>query len=59
MKAEQIKNKEVVEYESLHEFYEYLIHTPFNDVFCWAKHSSVDGDYYFTKTKMRMRKGVC
>lgn len=52
MKANQITDKtEVVEYDSLHEFYEYLIHTPFNDAFCWAKHSSVDGDYYFTKTR--------
>lgn len=52
MRTEQITSKtEVVEYDSLHEFYEYLIHTPFNDAFCWAKHSSVDGDYYFTKTR--------
>lgn len=52
MRANQITNKtEVVEYDSLHEFYEYLIHTPFNDAFCWAKHSSVDGSYYFTKTR--------
>lgn len=52
MRANQITDKtEVVEYDSLHEFYEYLIHTPFNDAFCWAKHSSVDGSYYFTKTK--------
>lgn len=52
MRANQITDKtEVVEYDSLHEFYEYLIHTPFNNVFCWAKHSSVDGDYYFTKTR--------
>ena len=52
MRANQITDKtEVVEYDSLHEFYEYLIHTPFNDAFCWAKHSSIDGDYYFTKTR--------
>lgn len=52
MRANQITDKtEVVEYDSLHEFYEYLIHTPFNDAFCWAKHSSVDGSYSFTKTK--------
>ena len=52
MRANQITDKtEVVEYDSLHEFYEYLIHTPFNDAFCWAKHLSVDGDYYFTKTR--------
>lgn len=52
MRANQITDKtEVVEYDSLHEFYEYLIHTPFNDAFCWAEHSSVDGDYYFTKNE--------
>ena len=52
MRANQITNKtEVIEYDSLHEFYEYLIHTPFNDAFRWAKHSSVEGSYYFTKTK--------
>ena len=52
MRTNQVTDKtEVVEYDSLHEFYEYLIHTPFNDAFCWAKHSSVDGDYYFTKTR--------
>lgn len=52
MRTEQITDKtEVVEYDNLHEFYEYLIHTPFNNAFCWAKHSSVDGDYYFTKTR--------
>lgn len=52
MKTNQITNKtEVIEYDSLHEFYEYLIHTPFNKAFCWAEHVSVTGDYYFTKTK--------
>lgn len=52
MRANQITDKtKVVEYDSLHEFYEYLIHTPFNDAFRWAKHFSVDGDYYFTKTR--------
>lgn len=52
MKTNQITNKtEVIEYDSLHEFYEYLIYTPFNKAFCWAKHASVTGDYYFTKTK--------
>ena len=52
MRANQITDKtEVVEYDNLHEFYEYLINTPFNEAFRWAKHSSVDGDYYFTKTR--------
>ena len=52
MRAEQITAKtEVIEYDSLQEFYDYLISTPFNQAFCWASHSSVDGDEYFTKTK--------
>lgn len=52
MKAEQVSKKtEAVQYDSLHEFYEYLINTPFNEAFYWAKHSSVDNDYYFTKTR--------
>ena len=52
MRVNQITNKtEVIEYDSLHEFYEYLIHTPFNDAFRWEKHSSVEGSYYFTKTE--------
>lgn len=52
MKVEKINNKtEVIEYDSLNEFYNYLINTPFNKTFCWNKHSSVDGTYKFTKTK--------
>lgn len=52
MKAEQISRKtEVIEFDSLQEFYNYLTNTPFNEVFRWGKHSSVDGDYSFTKTK--------
>lgn len=52
MKAEKINYKtEIVQYDSLKEFYDYLVQTPFNESFCWSKHSSVDGDYHFTKTK--------
>ena len=52
MRVEQINQKtEVIEYDSLQEFYNYLINTPFNEAFCWDKHYSVDGDYSFTKTK--------
>lgn len=52
MRTEQITSKtEVIEYDSLKEFYDYLITTPFNEAFCWASHSSVDGGYHFTKTK--------
>ena len=45
------KKTESIEYDSLQEFYDYLINTPFNEAFCWSKHSSVDGSEYFTKTK--------
>lgn len=42
---------EVVQYDSLKEFYDYLCKTPFNDAFRWTNHSSVTGDKWFTKTK--------
>lgn len=45
------KNIEVVEYNSLGEFYKYICDTPFNESFRWAKHSSVEGAESFTKTK--------
>lgn len=52
MRTEQITSKtEIVEYDSLQEFYQYLVSTPFNKAFCWESHSSVEGSYYFTKTK--------
>lgn len=52
MKTNKITNKtEVIEFDSLKEFYDYLVNTPFNQAFCWAKHSSVNGSYEFTKTK--------
>lgn len=51
MKVENNKGYEVVEYNSLNEFYNYICDTPFNDSFRWAKHASVDGDYYFTQTR--------
>lgn len=44
-------NTEVVEYDSLKEFYDYLVSTPFNKAFCWEDHHSVTGDSEFTKTK--------
>lgn len=51
MRTEQINSKtEVIQFDSLHEFYDYAVHTPFNEAFCWAKHSSVEGSYHFTKT---------
>lgn len=45
------KNTRVVEYDSLNEFYSYICDTPFNEAFRWAKHSSVEGDKYWTKTE--------
>lgn len=42
---------EVIEYDSLKEFYDYLCVTPFNDAFRWADHSSVSGSERFTKTR--------
>lgn len=52
MKVEQIKSKtEVIQFDSLNEFYDYLCNTPFNDAFRWEEHSSVTGSKYFTKTE--------
>lgn len=43
--------KDIVEFDSLQEFYNYLCDTPFNKAFRWANHSSVTGDKYFTETE--------
>ena len=52
MKVEKFDSKtEVIQYDSLKEFYDYLVKTPFNEAFCWAEHSSVTGSENFTKTK--------
>ena len=52
MRTEQINTKtEVIQFDSLKEFYDYLCVTPFNDAFRWAEHSSVSGSESFTKTK--------
>ena len=52
MKTEQITNKtEVIEFDSLQEFYNYICDTPFNEAFRWTKRSSVDGDKHWTKTE--------
>lgn len=52
MKTEKITYKtEVIEFDSLKEFYDYICNTPFNEAFRWANHSSVTGNEYFTKTK--------
>lgn len=52
MRAKNINNKtEVIEYDSLSEFYDYICKTPFNQAFCWSKHASVTGSKSFTKTE--------
>jgi hypothetical protein len=52
MKAEQINSKtEVIQFDSLQEFYKYICDTPFNEAFRWVDHSSVSGDKNWTKTE--------
>lgn len=51
MKVEKNGNMEVIEYDSLNDFYKYICDTPFNEAFRWADHSSVSGDMSFTKTR--------
>lgn len=51
MKETMFKKTRVVEYDSLGEFYKYICETPFNEVFRWEKHSSVEGSEYWTKTE--------
>lgn len=43
--------REVVEYDSLQEFYNYICDTPINEVFRWEEHSSVTGSKSFTHTE--------
>ena len=50
MKVEKIENKEIIEFSSLGEFYNYICETPFNEAFRWEKHSSVEGSKDFTGT---------
>lgn len=51
MKVDVKDTAEVIEYDSLQEFYKYICDTPFNEAFRWNNHESVDGSYGFTKTK--------
>lgn len=52
MRTEQVTNKtEVIEFDSLKEFYDYCVTTPFNEAFCWSNHSSVSGSKHFTQTE--------
>lgn len=52
MLVEKLNEKtEIVQYDSLKEFYDYLCKTPFNDAFRWNEHSSVSGSKTWTKTE--------
>ena len=52
MKAEQINSKtEVIQFDSLQEFYKYICDTPFNEAFRWVDHGSISGDKHWTKTE--------
>lgn len=51
MIVENKNNYEVVKYNSINEFYDYICNTPFNYAFRWAKHSSVENNKKFTGTK--------
>lgn len=52
MKVTKLNEKtEIIEYDSLNEFYNYLCETPFNDAFRWAEHQSVSSSKYWTKTE--------
>lgn len=51
LKKEENKNKfEIVKYNSINEFYNYICNTPFNDAFRWAQHLSVEEGKDFTGT---------
>lgn len=46
--------KDVIEFDSLQDFYKYICDTPFNDAFRWAEHDSVDTSKFskhWTKTE--------
>lgn len=38
----------IQEFDSLNDLYKYLCDTPFNEVFRWSRHSSVENDYSFS-----------
>lgn len=40
----------IQEFDSIQKLYEYLCNTPFNEVFRWRSHSSVENDYDFSQT---------
>lgn len=51
MKVDKVKHTEIIQYDSLKEFYDYICNTPINEAFRWNNHASVSGSKYFTKTE--------
>ena len=52
MRIDEVSAKqEIIQFDSLTDFYNYCISTPFNEVFRWNTPSSVTGDSNFTKTQ--------
>lgn len=52
MRIDEVSAKqEIIQFDSLTDFYNYCISTPFNEVFRWSTPSSVTGDSNFTKTQ--------
>ena len=52
MRTEKLNSKtEIIQFDSLDEFFNYLVSTPFNKAFCWKEHHSVTSSEKFTKTK--------
>lgn len=52
MRIDEVSAKqEIIQFDSLTDFYNYCISTPFNEVFRWNTPSSVTGDSKFTKTQ--------
>lgn len=49
--VENMRRAEAVEFDSLHEFYDYICKTPFNNAFRFSNHQSVSASEKFTKTK--------
>lgn len=51
MKVEEKLSAEIITYQSIHEFYEYICNTPINESFRWATLQSTNASYNFTDTK--------
>lgn len=50
MNTKQVNWREFIEYNSLAEFYEYIMNTPLNESFRWRELSSVSNSYSFSQT---------